>query len=770
MLIQCLAQHGAALSALGLLAAPPQVAPPIEPIHRPVPYTTELAPPQQPAPPITAAGHPVQYTFERPGAAYWGTPQAMLEYGENEPFTRNVLECSISDGQYSSDPRRVIPHCRNSRYLFGRGLGNHIYRSTDGVDWASLGAMPCLFMFSLDDDTILRMWRDLTTHVGIQRSVDDGVTWSPALWGGTGEEFRALTPGANILPWGLHQADNGTIVMVEYALPDGPQWIYRSVDQGATWSIVHDVGEGAIRHFHRVSKHETLGRWIAVTCHSSNEQHIILASDDDGLSWFVYMDPNERYTKPTWLIDYNHPTRLLFGSDTMWQVGLLDVSDGPDALDVRSVITNWDHRTSRNLCFHMFEHDGLYYACNYDHTHTLDRNAVISVSADLEHWAVYHRFSQNEMGAFASGGEIGGRLHLNVTSGSSGDWHLALNPARVALHEGLVVLPAATNRFDTFELSSAESLDGWLNHSSAVAGQRGLLEVSSELAMHGESSIHYVRDDGGYMNILSPPIPFEPGEKLSARAWVRGLGGKANVFWSVNGVNWGEWIKMPMWPDEWREVLAQPLVVPPHAQEVRLKFIMDSTGDRSCEVFIDCLQVEAAPGSAWHVGGETRAPVCLTSTLSVQGEWTNVFSIEPGRMSTYLAGWGPLTVRSYHLDELRSLHLRFLPEESVFALTLVGFHPLPQTLTTSPQHFQRHARLRFAVGHGGDTVMLALANGGPVEVATWSGPCAPPHRPLILVEPNEREHLLAHTLFSDKAYGALLSGDGLLAAMDDIGD
>ena len=352
----------------------------------------------------------LNYVFERTSPAYFGDGSGMQQYGDDVPIYRTTVACSVSDGEIRSNETGIVPHCRNSQYLFGQRSDGNIYRSVDGVTWESLGWGANGWMFALSDDSIIRTHHadgDMT----VSRSTDDGLTWQRAKWADTGEDFAWLTPDAGQYPFGVHQAANGTIIMVEYKLPEGGRYIYRSDDSGVTWRMVYDAGVGVITHFHTVTKHEGLNRWVACTGDAIPHQKFV-ASDDDGQTWYDYTTLGELYMQPTFLLDYGHPTRLLFGSDLSWRVGWVDVSDGPDAKNVASVITNWNCELGRAHCFNIFKHDGLYYAGSYDHSHTDDHNVVISVSADLEHWALYHRFTQNELGVIKFAGLAGGKLHL----------------------------------------------------------------------------------------------------------------------------------------------------------------------------------------------------------------------------------------------------------------------------------------------------------------------------------------------------------------------
>ena len=723
-----------------------------------------------------ATGAPVaqslHYQFRRASTAYFGSRLDMREYGSDTPVWQTVVASTLSDGVYAHgealNGADLYPFCRNSRYMFGYGDDERIYRTTDGTTWESLGAYPATMILALSDDALVRTWVRSDGRLAVARSPDDGQSWQASHWADTGEEFAWLTPEAflHLTGWGFHQAGNGTIVMVEYK-PIGGRYIYRSGDSGRTWSVVDDNG-GMVKHYHAVGKQEQLNRWVAVTGDGSTQQKLVV-SDDDALTWSDYTFPGERRLQPIYLMDYGHPTRLLFGSDTDWQVGWVDVSDGPDAKKIASVITNWNHALSRDFCSQIFRHNGVYYASTWDYQ-PAPRNVVISISEDLEHWAIYHRFTADEVGVYGFAGEAGGKLHLKVHTGSAYK-HMVISPARVALRDGLIVSPGATNLFTNSSLSSAETTDGWINASQEIpagSGLKGLFQSTSDTAHHGTTSLHYARSDGGAMTLLSPSIPFEPGRTYQARFWIKGLGDRAMVGWSQNGVAVGDWLALGLPQDEWREMITQPWTPVVGANDLRVLISLFSTTDYSCTAYIDSLQVEEAPSTHWQLGGTPRAETALEAVVLPTNGWTNVFTIEPDSFSEYLVQTGELHIKTYWLRPDTYAELVFDPGDLRFKLwpTVNGITLEP--IATSPQHFQRRAQVRLGVRCDDQHVGLSISNGQPIESATAQSAIGLTSGRLSIRCDSELHKSLPFALFNDVMYDGYVADSLLADAMNDV--
>lgn len=719
------------------------------------------------APIVTAAGSDdgirLDFTTHRAGFAYLPDRLGQRVFAADEALTRPAVACGISDGASASGPNgqpfRVL--CRNSRYLFANDLiTGRLYRTADGETWEALGAEPTSYMFALADDVLLRTHRP-GGWLTMFRSADDGQTWQQCVWADNGEPFVWLTQDAWLVHWGHHQAANGTVVIVEYKAPAHAQYGYRSDDSGCTWTQVLDGGTG-ISHFHAVCKQEAVGRWIAVTGDGTASQ-TVWASDDDGLNWYHYVDTNTLWFQPTALLDYADPSRILFGSDLAWQVGTLDVSDGRHARTIRQVITNWDMRVSRGYCFLLFEQDGVHYACQMDNFGSPPRSSVISVSADLENWGVYHRFVGNESGAFEFAGLAGGKLNLTVTEGSS---YFRLSPTPVATHTATIVLPPTSNMYPE-ATSTGSSIANWINGSEIVDGSRGLLEVAADGGQAGDACVHYFRADGGRMLLHTPAVPVQTGRTYQARFWIRGTGGFCQANWNAppeGTVLFG--VTQP----EWLEVILPPYTPAGGVSTLRSFIIIYPTATGVCEAYIDSLQFEEAPGTGWHPGGEERRATTLSATVETESAWTDVFTIEPDLRCDFVSGLSSLSIRRYTNAAGGVLELSWDPAEQRFVLRSVVTGLAHEALLSTPQEFGLRAHIRFGIRCDAERISLALSNGQPIERITSINPIGASSGPLTIeCGVAADKNVLPHAVFNNRFYAEYLDDAELDAAMDDVG-
>jgi hypothetical protein len=668
-------------------------------------------------------GERLSYRIDRPTTAYRATSGGVLAIQPNEAVFRNVAITSITDGRYLLDGAgsgvAVRPECRNSRFMFGVGENGGLFRSPDGQNWTRIGSPVVSNLFALHDDALLRTER-IGDRLAVFRSEDDGLNWQRAKWEGTGQDFAWLTPGAWLVHWGFHQAANGTLAMAEYKLPDNTRYIYRSGDGGRTWSLAHDIGGvNDIRHYHAVTKHEGLGRWIAITGDGLAQQ-TVLASDDDARTWYRYTQLGEVFLQPTALLDVGDPTRLLLGSDLYWQVGWVDVSDGAEARQVRSLITNWHWLPGSGYCYDLFEHDGVYFAPQYDNRNVWTKNVVLSVSNDLEHWAVYHRFTGSERGVLSYAGWAGDRHHMTVAPTLGFTRAFAVAQPEIVVRPGLAVAGASVNLAASTD--SAADLALWSDLSPAApgTGARGNLEYTTAVAHSGDGCVRAWRTDGQPLEVQTPLFAFEPGKTYQARLWLRGEGADVSVRWTRNNVASGEGYMFGV-SDQWREVILPGIQPHPTATSMGLSVRIWSTQFNRCEVYLDSIQIQQTPSTPWLAPGSGQADALVEATVLNTPAWTNVFVFEPDNASLAVPS-GVHPIKTYRFSAQDYVTIFFDAASSRFGLQAFDRgRPLPVAYS-EPQNFLERAQLKFALRRSGPCLSLAISNGQPLEDIPADGP------------------------------------------------
>ena len=713
---------------------------------------------------------PLLHKVLRSTPAYQADERECSRVAPNTPILRTVASCSASDGVCRFGEgvggANIHPLRQNSRYMFGYGTDGWLYRSSNGFAWSRVSNVPLAHLLALNDGSIMRTWINDDSRVAVAVSHDDGENWERSVWEGTGEPFLWLTEGA-YLPeqgWGLYEAQNGTVVMVEYKFPYCGKYIYRSGDGGHTWRVVHDGGS-TFMHYHATVKQENLGRWIAVTGDGLQWQHL-LASDDDALTWYSLTQFGQKCFQPTYLLDFGDPTRLLFGSDTVWQVGVVDVSDEPSFFEIEYCFNNWDRRFGRNLSAQVFEHDGVYYGCNWDSS-DWPRYPVISVSRDLQHWAVYHRYSVNEVGVYGYGGFRTGKLQLKVHTPEPANKHMVLSPAAVATTSAIQISSKADNLYSSEALSSCESPDGWIDQSDPAPPGSVYFGCTDALAHHGSTCLQYSRTDGGAMRLLGPSFPVGCGKTYQARIWIRGSGYDLTVRWNRDGSDVGNYFICAMSPARWQEIVLEPITASQRTSDLRFVLRMRSTSDNRCELFLDSIQVTEAPCPTWHVGGQTRASTVAQTQFTAMGNWTNVFSIQPEDICSNLLGPEELHIRSIRSqDGATVLGLSFDPVGRSYVLRSLVNDTVASEIRTSRQHFHRFEQVRFALSCKDTQVRLCVNGGQPTETLSMPGLPALSSGTITICSGCLEQPLLDHWLFCDLMYDQYLDTAGIAQAMN----
>jgi hypothetical protein len=292
-------------------------------------------------------------------------------------------------------------------------------------------------------------------------NIGSGVIITSALGGGR------MVFSLNTCPdWGLsnyHKADNGTIVFGEYILTGGATSLYRSVDHGATWTIVHTQVAGPnvekTKHNHSVCKHGVTGRWLAAFGDGIDGSCVIY-SDDDAITWTTAGLPNylpgqkpaigaakgEANYQPVEMFDYGHATKILTGSDSQDLLSTLDVITG-------NVETLYDggERTVPYI-FSIGYFGGVYFAGSFQSSNgtPATRCTAILVSSDAINWLPYHAYNDGNGGVVKFLGLENGKLQMVILSSDlTANYRDSISIPSIVLYNALCIDPPVTNLIST---------------------------------------------------------------------------------------------------------------------------------------------------------------------------------------------------------------------------------------------------------------------------------------------------------------------------------
>lgn len=216
--------------------------------------------------------------------------------------------------------------------LYAGDSSTGLWKSTDdGSTWTKIytttnvQVMRCLV---LSTGTILIVTKDSTPVYHLWRSTDGGTTFTKEL------DFNSASLG--ILGSQSWVEDTTTtpkrIYAAEYAPTNQASVnLYKSTDDGATWSAVYTFAQGVVRHFHGVFIDPYVMSRVWVTVGDTGTQPRIGYSDDGGVTF-------------TWITQGVYPDSravgLLFDANYVYWV--------PDTPDQRAGVYRYD-RTSHQV-------------------------------------------------------------------------------------------------------------------------------------------------------------------------------------------------------------------------------------------------------------------------------------------------------------------------------------------------------------------------------------------------------------------------------------
>jgi hypothetical protein len=673
-------------------------------------------------------------TFYRDGVSYFSDGNTMQTYPAGVPRTTTVLSCSASDGEMISGEgpagENIAPWCSNSKGLYGVNLSDpnsfkYLYLSEDGVTWRKIYTSPYRSIVSMfaAGDTLVAWIRTSTSCYTAFYSVDNGVTWTACIntAGGTIE-----CCGGYPYPWNFYQRpakeneQYGTIIAGTYGNDAWPHPIWRSTDNGITWTKVFELAPSDITHFHAIGYHSLLNKWVVDTGDGVGRRYTFV-SNDDGQTWDHYAkDLNgvgllSSTKQVTRFRDYGHPTRLLIGSDAVQQIGWVDLVTWQVGTFFQ---VGSSDLTGHNCFFDVFKYDNLWYGCIYSDGAAGTRTSVIYVSPDLEHWSIYHRFASYgpEKGGNQFAGFVGGKLHIRVSRDTYPVYgHLRISPAKTAIVDNAVVLSPEKLNLMSPSASRCESTDGW----AYLTSPNGTFITVSDPNLAGEKSIYYTKIPSADVAFYGPLVEVTPGQSYISHFWVKG-----NNVQSVaagfcdSSKKYFQAKDFPIRDGEWTELWSKAQTVPWDITSLRPLFICYKSYyplDGQLEAWIGAVEVTTAPISPWYVGQTSYPREYLDHTVVLNHNFTHIFSAEfiP---STSEMGSNNLYLCTYYISPNEYVELYYNPQQQKFSLeTTTSDSNLCGAISSTLRWLQRHATVKFAVRYLQGVMKLSVADGAGIE-------------------------------------------------------
>lgn len=455
--------------------------------------------------------------------------------------------------------------------------------------------------------------------------------------------------------------------------------------------------------------------------------------------------------------DYGHPTRLLCGSDAVSDVMWYDVMD----FSFGTVQQVQCKRTGSSpggspVFLELFRYGDLWYACSCTTTPATKPGAMILVSPDLEHWAVYHRFSDLTYGVVQYAGYAGGKLHLLVQDAGSRFRHFCISPAAVSLETALLVCPAKTNLVPG-PASMGQELWG------TFPGASRSLDPNVWLVSSGGSAASMRLSASNVTNVCEGirSVPGTvPGQTYMAHAWVKGYASRVHLQMGSTA----DRIYYGLRAGDWTEIWSAPAVVTGTTGSIRLG-VYPSCHDARFDVWVGAIELAMCPASPWSSGGVSQPGEVLTFALPLTPEFTHVFSIEIIPDSTEIAT-GPSTVAyicSYIHDDQNYAQLYYDSSNSTFKLAgVAGGYPAGP-IGTASHAFSRGAQAKFAVRMVDGRFRLSVCDGVATEHVEEAMRAGSRILTIRTGRASDGAQVLPHALWGNYVYNFALSDSELSA-------
>lgn len=234
-------------------------------------------------------------TFARNSLAYECDGESMVAKAPDVARTKTILSCNASVGSRLDTTHNKAVFLHDGELFVGRGNDSaaeqaKLYTSPDAVTWTLAetftGADPSIrFVWELQGGRLLALVKAGGVYSLWRSGADDYTDWTQVATNFPGEARD----------WSFHQRAGGTAVLGVYDAQTVASALWRSDDNGATWSSQFALRAGQITHFHAVFWHPGTAKWIASTGDPAAPAHreYLFVSEDDGVSWdnYDYFEP-----------------------------------------------------------------------------------------------------------------------------------------------------------------------------------------------------------------------------------------------------------------------------------------------------------------------------------------------------------------------------------------------------------------------------------------------------------------------------------------------
>lgn len=602
-------------------------------------------------------------SFSRSSVAYLNG----VQYAANTRRTKTLALVSTSDGAIPSAAGEGGEHikvqCIANGYIFGIGVTSlRVYKSSDGVTWARTSATQ-IVSASLNAVSGGRL-------IGFASSSTADPTYYTQAWysDDNWDTVVAVTYDTTRTPASVVLSRNcrchGNIVIINEYGPSsalGGRYMYRSADNGATFTKVADLADQTPDpyHWHTVGYHSATGRWLAFFGDNIDKRGVMY-SDDDGVTWANLHTVGSYPDQPLVCYDFGNPTDLLVGCDGPTTVGRLNVATG----EIVSYGIQGDQRPTRHYVFSLGKYGSVYYAGGFDNSGSSPA-PVIMISDDLNNWSVYHKFlvADGVSGINKYVGYFNGKIFLDVDLTSGVSRTFAISPAKIRNVGGVLIEPAVTNLASSVDASCFDGSVGW---TAATTGWTVSRVTSEDYVKSATAAcMRGVGTDGdpaAQKNSASPNILLGAvGEKkYIIQAYVKAtrpipVSWKLYKNFSPTGYVDTANDTIFMADRNWKLYRSRPYTVAAGEIGNYKVYLGAVQGTLATEIFVDGFQVIEVPVSEWQIGGSAKSADILSETVSAPYEWTDIFAVQTLGQLVHYGAAANLYIKSWKVgsDEIQ---------------------------------------------------------------------------------------------------------------------